>query len=51
MIKAQIEDGIVVNIIVVDPDNIPEWCTDWPTATENCNIGGAYVDGVFIPTE
>jgi len=51
MIKAQIEDGIVVNIIVVDPDNIPEWCADWPTATESCNIGGAYVDGVFIPTK
>lgn len=34
MIKAQIENGIVVNVIVVDPENIPEWCADWPTITE-----------------
>ena len=50
MIKAQIKNGIVTNIIVVDPDNIPVWCADWPDATELCNIGGSYVDGSFIPS-
>ena len=47
MIKAKIEDGVVVNIIVVDPDNVPEWCADWPTATQDCEIGGTYADGIF----
>lgn len=34
MVKAQIENGIVVNTIFVDPKNVPEWCADWPTITE-----------------
>jgi len=45
----EIKDGIVTNIIVVDPNNIPDFCVDWPEATEGCYIGGSYVDGVFIP--
>jgi len=45
----EIKDGIVTNIIVVDPNNIPDFCVDWPEATEGCQIGGSYVDGVFIP--
>ena len=49
MNKAEIKNGIVKNIIVVDPTNIPAWCADWPEATECCQIGGSYVDGVFIP--
>lgn len=49
MNKAQIKNGIVANIIVVDPNNIPDWCSDWPEATELCEIDGSYVDGVFIP--
>jgi len=36
MNKAQIENGIVVNVIVVDPYNIPFWCNNWPTIT----VGG-----------
>tara|TARA_R110000868_G_scaffold383564_1_gene650547 strand:- start:7473 stop:7898 length:426 start_codon:yes stop_codon:yes gene_type:complete len=31
---AQIESGIVVNAIMVDPDNIPDFCADWPEITE-----------------
>jgi hypothetical protein len=46
---ADIKNGIVANIIVVDPNNIPDFCADWPKATEGCQIGGSYVDGVFIP--
>lgn len=45
----EIKDGIVTNIIVVDPTNIPDFCADWPEATEGCYIGQSYVDGVFIP--
>lgn len=32
MRKAQLEDGVVVNVIEVDPGNIPPWCADWPDA-------------------
>jgi hypothetical protein len=46
---ADIKNGIVTNIIVVDPANIPDFCADWPEAAEGCQIGGGYVDGVFIP--
>ena len=46
---ADIKNGIVTNIIVVDPNNIPDFCADWPEAAEGCQIGGSYVDGVFIP--
>ena len=49
MQKAEIKNGIVTNVIVVDPTNIPDWCADWPEATEGCQIGGSYADGVFIP--
>jgi len=46
---ADIKNGVVTNIIVVDPANIPDFCADWPEATEGCQIGGSYVDGVFPP--
>ena len=49
MKKAQIIDGIVANIIEVDPANIPDWCVDWPDATEEAEIGGTYTGGVFGP--
>lgn len=49
MKKAQIKDGTVVNIIEVDPANIPEWCADWPTATDDANIGGTYDGVAFHP--
>ena len=49
MNKAEIKNGIVTNVILVDPANIPDWCADWPEVTEGCQIGGSYADGVFIP--
>lgn len=49
MKKAQIIEGIVVNIIEVDPDSIPDWCANWPEAKEEAEIGGAYDDGFFTP--
>jgi hypothetical protein len=41
MIKAQVENGIVVNVIDVDPNNVPDWCADWPEITE-AGIGWTY---------
>jgi len=49
MNKADIKNGIVTNIILVDPSNTPDFCAKWPEATEGCQIGGGYVDGVFTP--
>jgi hypothetical protein len=46
---AEIKNGIVANVILVDPNNIPDFCASWPEATEGCQIGGSYVNGVFIP--
>lgn len=47
MRKAHIENGRVVNMVLVDPDNIPDWCADWPEATEEADIGMDYADGKF----
>lgn len=41
MVKAQIENGIVVNICAVNLENIPDWCANWPTITEG-GIGWLY---------
>lgn len=32
MRKAEIINGRVVNVIEVDPENVPDWCADWPDA-------------------
>lgn len=48
MNKAQIENGVVVNVIVVDPDNIPDWCSSWPTITDG-GIGWYWDGSVFTP--
>lgn len=47
MIKAEIKDGLVVNVIVVDPKKIPIWCKNWPTITEG-GIGWTYDGTKFI---
>jgi len=38
---AEIKNGVVVNTIVVDPDNIPDWCLGFPEITE-AGIGWTY---------
>lgn len=48
MVKAQIENNIVVNTIVVDPENIPDWCLTWPNLTEG-GIGWTWDGTAFIP--
>jgi len=32
MRKAEIVNGTVVNVVEVDPANVPDWCADWPDA-------------------
>lgn len=48
MRKAQIENGVVVNMALVDPDNVPDWCKDWPDAPDDADIGQAFADGKFF---
>lgn len=48
MNKAEIIDGKVVNVILVDPENIPDWCADWPE-TEEAGPGWLYDGSTFSP--
>ena len=38
----EIENGIILNVIVVDPDNVPDWCSNWPDLPEGGQIGHTY---------
>lgn len=51
--KAVIKDGVVVNIFVVDPENIPDWATVYPDIPEPFGIGSYYDGASFYnpPTE
>lgn len=44
MQMVEVKDGIVVNIIEVDPDAIPDWCADWPDWRPQDVIGWPYVE-------
>lgn len=44
---AQIEDGVVVNIVEVNPNAIPPEMAGWPEADGAVKIGSSYADGVF----
>jgi hypothetical protein len=47
---AQIENNLVVNLIVVDEANIPDWITPPEyIQSDTAKIGDTYVDGQFIP--
>ncbi len=48
MNKAEITDGIVSNLIMVDPDSIPDWCAHWPDAPEPVSVGWGYDGRKFI---
>jgi hypothetical protein len=47
---AQIENNLVVNLLLIDESNIPDWLIP-PTyiETDTAKIGDTYVDGEFIP--
>ena len=46
---AQLQDGVVVNAIEVDPARIPDWATDWPELVEGAGIGWAWDGEAFTP--
>lgn len=47
---AQVENEVVVNVIVVNAEDIPEWAQNWPVV-ENAGPGWLCVGGVFSPPE
>lgn len=49
MNKAEIIDGKVNNVILVDADNVPEWCASWPDAPSDVSQGWSYANGQFSP--
>lgn len=51
MRRAQVEDGIVLNVIIVDDESAPEWCADWPEC-QDAGPGWIYDGAAFsLPVE
>lgn len=48
MRKAEIIDGVVVNIIEIDQSNIPDWCEDWPDAEADSFIGQLWNGSTYV---
>lgn len=46
---AEITNGVVTNIVKVDPENIPDWAQGWPEATDGVGPGDAYDGTSFTP--
>ena len=46
---AQINGGVVANIIAVDPDNIPDWAHGWPVLAGDAGLGWSFDGQVFMP--
>jgi hypothetical protein len=51
MQKAEIKDGNIVNVLEIDPDNIPDWCASWPNITGMAGIGWSYDGTQFFAPE
>lgn len=49
MLKAEIIDGVVARVIVVDPENIPDDFADWPEAGAEVGPGWTWDGEVFAP--
>lgn len=49
MNKAKIDNGVVVNAVLVDPNNIPDWCADWPELVDGAWIGWLWDGSTFSP--
>jgi hypothetical protein len=47
---AQIQNNTVVNLLLIDENNIPDWVVPPEyIQSDTANIGDTYVDGQFIP--
>jgi hypothetical protein len=49
---AEITEGVVTNIIKVEPDNVPVWAKGWPDVTkEDAEIGSTWDGKKFGPVK
>lgn len=48
---ADVSDGIVVNVVQVSPESVPEWAADWPELieAEGAGIGWSWDGESFTP--
>mgnify|MGYP003660515248 CR=1 FL=1 len=51
MQKAEIKNGKVVNVLEIDPNNIPSWCASWPNVADGTGIGWSYDGTRFTAPE
>ncbi|MBR9764820.1 MAG: phage tail protein [Rhodobacteraceae bacterium] len=50
MKKLQVVDGVVVNVVEIDPDAIPDWVDGWPDHAPGIDIGWLQDEaGDFVP--
>lgn len=49
MRKAEIVNGRIVNVVLVHPEEVPEWCADWPDAGDAGPGWLLLPDGSFAP--
>lgn len=45
---AQVSDGTVVNVILAESGEIPDWCSDWPECMD-AGPGWSYDGATFRP--
>lgn len=48
---AEIQNGVVANIIAVSPTSVPRFAQGWPELAEGAQIGWRYEDGEFFEAE
>ena len=49
IMKAQVENGVVVNVAAFESHSIPGWADSWVDATDDAVIGGTYDGVTFTP--
>jgi hypothetical protein len=49
IMKAQVENGVVVNVAMFDSDNLPDWASSWVDAADDTAVGGTYDGVTFTP--
>lgn len=47
---AEIVNGVVINVIEVDPAAVPDWAADWPDAAD-AGPGWHLIDGALVPPQ
>lgn len=46
---ADIQNGVVRNVIIVDPKAVPDWAASWPEIPDAFGTGDLFENGAFAP--